>query len=43
MLEQGLVEKDDYAYLCNDIKEEIEVWLEDMRQSEEELKDMDMY
>ena len=42
MLEQGVVEKDDYAYLYNEIKEEMEVWLEDIRQNEEELEDMDM-
>ena len=42
MLGHGVVEKDDYAYLCNEIKEEMEVWLEDIRQNEEELEDMDM-
>ena len=43
MLEQGIVKKEDYAYLCEDIKEGMEEWLETMRRSEEAMNAIDMF
>jgi len=43
MLENGVVEKDDYANLCDDIKEDMDEWLDAMRRYEESLNDIDMF
>ena len=43
MLENGVVEKDEYANLCEDIKEGMDEWLEAMRRYEESLNTIDMY
>ena len=42
MMEHGVVEKDDYAYLCKDIKENMDEWLDNMRRYDEALDDEDM-
>ena len=43
MLENGVVGKDDYDNLCEDIKEDMDEWLEDMRSYEESLDNIDMF
>jgi len=43
MLENGVVEKDDYANLCEDIKEDMDEWLDAMRRYEEGLHAIDMF
>ena len=43
MLENGVVGKDDYSELCEDIKEGMDEWLEAMRQYEKSMVDIDMF
>jgi len=43
MLEHGVVEKDDYDELCEDIKEDMNEWLENMRRSEDAMNAIDMF
>ena len=43
MLEHGLVEKDDYSNLCEEIKEKMDGWLETMRRYEEDMDAIDMF
>ena len=43
MLEQGVVEKDDYASLCEDIKDGMDEWLDNMRRYDEGLDDDMLY
>ena len=43
MQEHGVVEKDDYANLCEDIKEGMDEWLDNMRRYEKGLDDYDMF
>jgi len=43
MLEQGVIEKDDYANLCEDIKENMDEWLANMRQNEKAMDEIDMF
>lgn len=43
MLEKGAVEEEDYANLCEDIKEGMDEWLEAMQRSEEAMNATDMY
>ena len=43
MLEHGIVDEDDYEYLCEEIKENMDEWLEKMRESDKKLKEIDMF
>jgi hypothetical protein len=43
MLEQGVVDNDDYAYLTKDIKDGMNDWLAAMRRSDEALHSIDMF
>jgi hypothetical protein len=43
MLEYGVVEKDDYTNLCEDIKEDMDEWLDNMRHYEEKMNGDDMF
>ena len=43
MLEHSVIEKDDYDELCEDIKEDMDEWLETMRRSDEAMNSIDMF
>jgi len=43
MKEHGVVEKDDYSNLCEDIKEDMDEWLDNMRSYEEKMNAVDMF
>jgi len=43
MLENGIVEEEAYANLCEDIKDDMDEWLEAMYRYDNDLNDIDMY
>ena len=43
MSEQGVIKEEKYRNLCEEIKEGMEGWLEDMRRYEERLNEIDMF
>lgn len=43
MLAEGVVDEDDYANLCEDIKESMDEWLDTMRRNEEAMNAIDMF
>ena len=43
MLEHGVVKRDDYDALCEDIKVDMDEWLENMRRSEDAMNAIDMF
>jgi len=43
MLENGIVEKEDYSHLCEDIQDGMDEWLAAMDSYEKSMEEIDMF